>query len=189
MSQEIISATRRRTDKIIRESFISLISEKPLEKITVRDLCQRADINRATFYRYYTDLYALMDAVADDFFHRLFTEIAEKGTEAKENTTYSTLSLYIHDALDIIEKEKELCKVLLPSQTKSSFAELLTKSIYDICAITESFTEYRHLQLMYMTNGMLSVIEYWLSTDCNIDPEPIAQIILDGVQHTLFQHD
>ena len=38
------------TKSVIRESFLSLLREKPVEKITVTELCAKADINRSTFY-------------------------------------------------------------------------------------------------------------------------------------------
>ena len=38
------------TKKMITESFLELIKEKPLAAITVKELCEKAHINRATFY-------------------------------------------------------------------------------------------------------------------------------------------
>ena len=45
------------TKKIIKDCFFELLSEKDINKITVSELCNKADINRATFYRYYIDIY------------------------------------------------------------------------------------------------------------------------------------
>ena len=44
----------------IKEAFESLIQEKPYEKITVKELCDRARINKKTFYHYYETLDALL---------------------------------------------------------------------------------------------------------------------------------
>ena len=43
----------RRTQTIITETFIDLLTQKPLDKITVKDIIEKADINRNTFYYYY----------------------------------------------------------------------------------------------------------------------------------------
>ena len=40
----------RRTQTIITETFIDLLTQKPLDKITVKDIIEKADINRNTFY-------------------------------------------------------------------------------------------------------------------------------------------
>ena len=48
------------TKKIIREEFIKILNERPLNKITVKDIASACKINRNTFYYYYTDVYALL---------------------------------------------------------------------------------------------------------------------------------
>ena len=48
------------TKKIIREEFIKILNERPLNKITVKDIASACEINRNTFYYYYTDVYALL---------------------------------------------------------------------------------------------------------------------------------
>ena len=57
-----------RTEKWIRRAFIELISEKKtLNKITVNELAERADITKTTFYYHYDDIYA----VAEEFENEL----------------------------------------------------------------------------------------------------------------------
>ena len=48
------------TKKKIREEFIKILNERPLNKITVKDIASACDINRNTFYYYYTDIYAIL---------------------------------------------------------------------------------------------------------------------------------
>lgn len=51
------------TKKIIREEFIKILNERPLNKITVKDIASACDINRNTFYYYYTDIYAILSEI------------------------------------------------------------------------------------------------------------------------------
>ena len=51
------------TKKIIREEFIKILNERPLNKITVKDIASACDINRNTFYYYYTDKYAILSEI------------------------------------------------------------------------------------------------------------------------------
>ena len=55
------------TKKTIKDTFIKLLAEKDIKKITVSELCKKADINRATFYRYYLDVYDLLDSIKKEF--------------------------------------------------------------------------------------------------------------------------
>ena len=52
-----------KTQKAIKEAFIKLRTKKSLEKITVKELCEVAYINKSTFYSHYEDIYALSDAL------------------------------------------------------------------------------------------------------------------------------
>lgn len=55
-----------KTRRSIARAFLELRAQKPLEKITVKELCQRAMINKSTFYDHYPDLYALSDALEEE---------------------------------------------------------------------------------------------------------------------------
>lgn len=50
-----------RTKNAIRRSFIELLAERPFDKISVRDIAERSEVTRNTFYYYYTDIYALAE--------------------------------------------------------------------------------------------------------------------------------
>lgn len=55
-----------KTRRIIRDTFMDLLSEKPMAKITISELCLRAQINRKTFYRHYTTLEDVAAQVEND---------------------------------------------------------------------------------------------------------------------------
>lgn len=46
------------TKLLLTDSFLHLLEQKPLPRITVKDICDYADLNRSTYYRYFTDPYA-----------------------------------------------------------------------------------------------------------------------------------
>ena len=52
-----------RTRKAIIDAFIALLTEKELNKVTVQEIADRADINRATFYKHYLDVYDLYEKI------------------------------------------------------------------------------------------------------------------------------
>lgn len=53
------------TKMVIREAFLQLIKKKPVQKITVADICGLAEVSRPTFYLHYADVYALLDEICD----------------------------------------------------------------------------------------------------------------------------
>ena len=48
------------TKSTIEDTFLNLLEKKDIGEITVTEICEKADINRATFYRYYIDIYELI---------------------------------------------------------------------------------------------------------------------------------
>ena len=55
-----------KTEKGIRNAFIELRSRKPLEKITIKELCEHAYINKSTFYSHYKDIYDLSERMEEE---------------------------------------------------------------------------------------------------------------------------
>ena len=59
------------TKNIIKTTFLKKLEEKEINKITVSEICKEADVNRATFYRYYLDVYDLLDSIEAEFVDNL----------------------------------------------------------------------------------------------------------------------
>ena len=66
MGETKIDRRRRYTLSVIQEAFFALLAEVGFAKMTVADICRRAEINRGTFYLRYKDKYALLDALIDE---------------------------------------------------------------------------------------------------------------------------
>ncbi len=60
-----------KTQKAIREAFLALRENMPLEKIKVRDICEKALINKSTFYSHYTDVFDLSDKMENEYIERM----------------------------------------------------------------------------------------------------------------------
>ncbi|MCR5145138.1 MAG: TetR/AcrR family transcriptional regulator [Lachnospiraceae bacterium] len=184
-----MSATRRRTDKAIRTSFVEILQNKPLDKITVQDICNAAEINRATFYRYYVDIYDLFDTISQMFFDKLFTDVVAGRKENYEKhlsdeQLNNDMYARICRAVDVIEEEKDLCFLLINS-SNHIFAMKLVHAIEQI-TITENISDDNlRLNLRFMCGGIFSVIIDWVSNNCKDDKDLIINVINRGVHQTL----
>lgn len=67
----------RRTQKLIRDNFIDLMSQMPIKEITIQALADKADINRRTFYIHYTDIYDLLHKTEDYVMERFSQTLQE----------------------------------------------------------------------------------------------------------------
>ena len=69
----------QRTKAAIKSAFLELRAEKPVEKITVTELTKLANINKATFYLHYSDIYALSDEIEDSLIDEVLNDLNVKG--------------------------------------------------------------------------------------------------------------
>ena len=56
----------RYTQKVLKDSLLQLLEKKPVNKITVKEVCELAELNRATFYAHYTDCFALRESIENE---------------------------------------------------------------------------------------------------------------------------
>lgn len=81
-----------RTEKskqAITQAFLALRARKPLEKITVRELCDQARINRSTFYAHYKDVYDLSDQLENDVVRTVLESIAHPETLLTDSSRFT----------------------------------------------------------------------------------------------------
>lgn len=89
----------RRTQKLIRDNFIDLMAQMPINEITIQTIADKADINRRTFYLHYTDIYDLLHKTEDyvmEHFSKMLTEFEIPNDQTIIGPTFfKTIMTYI----------------------------------------------------------------------------------------------
>lgn len=65
----------QKTKAAIKKAFLELRRKKPIEKITVTELSRLAEINKATFYLHYSDIYSLAEEIEDEVIDDILSDI------------------------------------------------------------------------------------------------------------------
>lgn len=149
----------RKTKSSIKQAFTKLLQEKDLEKITIRDITTRADINRGTFYLHYEDKYMLLADMEDEYISELTTYTQFdllRGSSIEDiantfvNNILKNIFQHIHDNLEfyhtilqlertsqlelkINEHIKIICNVILVS--------IILSEAFQRCIFTVTFPE------------------------------------------------
>lgn len=172
------------TLRVIRESFLELLKKKPIEKIRVGELCEKADINRSTFYRHYVDLYALLDSIVEechhDLFHKVISTIDFSGEFEKDG--YS----YILQMCSLTDQNKELYRMLLFGHTKTHFMQKVIDTSFQLYFGKHTSSSYLsapevYLHYQYLIHGIVGVWISWLQENCDLPKEKVAQVIKDQI--------
>lgn len=165
------------TKKIIKDTFLELLSKKDIKKITVSEICTNADINRATFYRYYLDVYNLLDTIKKDF------ETELKAAYAPTSEDENTVQNFSRAMLKVFLENKELVKILFNTNNGLYFLNNILEIAYTRCRekwekdlpnISQEDMEYASI---FIFNGALGVVNFWVQNNFDKDIEEISSII------------
>ena len=164
------------TKTMLRQSLLELMKEKPINRITITEICGHADINRNTFYTYYSSPDELLCQIEND----LYDEIRHSVESTLQIGTVSSSLLEIFTA---ISRNEDLCKIVFSEFGDKVFLRRIMDIAYDRCIIEWSNIApnlpKRQLDLAYtfIANGCAGIIESWIQSGFKESPEEIAQII------------
>ncbi len=166
----------RLTKQLIKDSLIELMQEHPISRISVKMLCETAEINRSTFYTYYTDTYDLLHQIQQEVIAELSEHISHAAFSEPSNLTVLAMT----QILDYARQNSALFKVLLSKNGDDTFhkdimllaQEKTIKELRNLKLIDERTNEY--LQLFVIT-GTLNVVEKWLMDDMPESTQQMAE--------------
>lgn len=158
------TAASEATKQALQEAFWELYKNKSIEKISVREITERAGYNRGTFYLYYKDVYDILEQSEQ----LLIREIYNTGffPEGK-NPRYDTNQL-IAWILDIYQKNFEKFKILLGTHGDPGFTKTLQGIMKRELSCTLKIPDDINPQaadyyIEFVISGILAVIVKWLS--------------------------
>ena len=120
----------RRTKTRLRQALTQLLAEKDLRSITVRELTDRADVNRGTFYAHYKDIYDMLEQYENQLFDSLVVLLSGYTPQQLQGD----LAPLLERVFLFVEDNRDLIPVLLSGQAKDPFFQRLYAVIRDKCA-------------------------------------------------------
>lgn len=170
----------RLTKQLLRESLIALLNEKSIHKISVREICEKAQINRTTFYKYYGSPYDLLIDIEDTVLAQVETYLGGKENQIMDDLRQLTQILsFMNDNLAV-------CRLLINNTVDSRFAErlLILPKIKQLLGnhLTDGYhNDEVDYVYQFVVNGGLYMIKSWINKDDREDPGKVAALLLDTV--------
>ena len=113
-----------KTEKAIKNAFIELRARKPLEKITVKELCALACINKSTFYSHYTDIYALSEAIEKETVTSIINSI-----ENLEEYSLDTLDEFTRAMSIAFMSQRSLIRILFSGKEQNHLGQRMEQEL------------------------------------------------------------
>lgn len=172
----------RYSKKVIRDALFELMREKDLHKITVKELCDKADVNRSTFYAYYTDIYDLHRKIIKEFFilQREFLNKATAILDTKADITALTVDDFYEITLlylTYVRENKALFQFVFYGQPNSpvqiSFDKVFFSEINK--RLPQGQKEIFRRSFTFISGGTTALFIRWLLEDCAAPKESLAR--------------
>jgi len=166
------------TQMVIKDSLIDLMKGKSISQITIKELCEKADINRSTFYTHYADQYQLLKSIEDETLAWVKDTIAGfSGKTEKRDFIENIERIFVY----LIENKNHI-QVLMSEQGDIEFQRNLLIVIYEQCGtwLTDDLgidVSKSDLYFVFLVNGSVGLIQHWLKTGMKETAREMSELI------------
>ena len=178
----------RKTKKQLRGALTSLLLEKDISRVTVRDMADLADVNRGTFYAHYSDVYDLLHQLEDDLLRRLDDVGSRHNARQSDGKTFR----YLTDLFTLASEYSDIFYTLYCRSGDSEFQDkifnkLKYQYLYEFLSIFGgSESEKLDYCASFIVAGMCTLAKVWIENGMRETPEEMARLggafVMHGVE-------
>ncbi len=175
------------TALLMNKALLVLLEKKDFELITIKDICEKAGVNRSTFYLHYQNTLELLQECLENIINNFFAKF-QAANITKLNIEKSSLEKmilinekYLQPYLEFVKENKNVFKLayLHPEIFQSNeiylnFSKNIFQPILNKFGINKKDSEY---MIEYYIKGTMSLIMRWVYNDCKEEITYIIDII------------
>ena len=181
------------TALLMDEALIRLLEVKDYEYITVKEICEKAGVNRSTFYLHYETVNDLLSECLENIKKRFFDSFAKKpndfigsiGTVPLDDLVLIR-SDYLRPYLTFFKENQTLFRAVYknPScmQTEAQYSgisDFVLRPIMKRFHIPETEQKY---QIAFFVNGSMAIVREWINGGCKESVEEIETVMLHCIR-------
>ncbi|KTT83653.1 TetR family transcriptional regulator [Mammaliicoccus sciuri] len=176
----------RKSKRAIKQAFIQLLTENNLDRITIQQISDLADVNRGTFYLNYEDKYALLDEMENEQIEEIkgYVDIRKMDLSTKTSDRFieEFANKVIKNVIKHIEQNMEFYQVILNLERKSKIeeqlADIVRSNIKHLIGNKDNvFGIPENYYLSYVVGSMMSMIKYWVSDENRVSVEELVNYV------------
>ncbi|MCD2521302.1 TetR/AcrR family transcriptional regulator [Mammaliicoccus lentus] len=177
----------RKSKAAIKKAFIQLLEDSQIERITIRQISDKADINRGTFYLNYDDKYALLEEMEDEQIADLRKLVDIRKVNLAQKTAEEFIEIFSNEVIKKviihISENIEFYHAILNLDRTSKIEERITDMILSNInyLIGENNTVYGvpdDYYLRYVSGALMSMVKYWVHDENRVSIEELVQYIV-----------
>ena len=172
----------KRTKKALKQSLLKLLREKEINQISIQELTEEADMNRATFYLHYRDIYDMLQQIEDEAAMEISMILQQHLPNEKDGQPYQ---LFVA-LLRYIQEDAQLCQVMLTKNRNQNFIDRMCGIVEEYC-LHSWLSQYYQAGIgqkvayfsTYAVRGFLAVVAKWMYSGMQESPEKMAELMSD----------
>ncbi|WP_422404152.1 TetR/AcrR family transcriptional regulator [Mammaliicoccus sp. JADD-157] len=177
----------RKSKAAVKKAFIQLLEDSQIERITIRQISDKADINRGTFYLNYDDKYALLEEMEDEQIADLKKLVDIRKVNLAQKTAEEFIEIFSNEVIKKviihISENIEFYHAILNLDRTSKIEERITDMILSNInyLIGENNTVYGvpdDYYLRYVSGALMSMVKYWVHDENRVSIEELVQYIV-----------
>ena len=185
----------RYTKMVIRDSLTELMKTRSILRVSIKDICEIADISRSTFYAHYKDQYDLLRQIEEEtlaYFEDMLNKYKDKHSKKETARMLEEILTYIANNGDTIQ-------VLLSENGDMNFQKKLFYHFIMHNQVTKYFSENRQddetntFYSVFIVNGAIGLIQHWLKNNMDMPVQRLAGMIMKWTEHQMkfpeFSHE
>ena len=103
----------RKSKEALKYALLELMNDKPVISITVKELVNVADLNRSTFYNYYSDVPQMLESLEDELYREILSTLDANILNRDLGTSIEIrLHNFVKDICDVIKNNYNICKCI-----------------------------------------------------------------------------
>ena len=163
------------TRKIIRETFLQMLGEMPLDKITVKDIVLRCNINRNTFYYHYADIYAVLTEVLDMDLKRIIDDYND--TMSWEESFLSAAQTALANKRAVYHIYNSIRREELERYMYGVAGSIMTRYVERMSSDIPAKDEDKRMIARFYQSALTEMVIQWIVGGMKEDPEPYIRRI------------
>lgn len=166
----------KRTKKALYDALLVLLKDKTINEITVTELTTTADVNRATFYFYYTDLIDMLQQIQNEAFES-FKQVIQKATISV--STIEGFTEYAERLFNYCKENETLTRFIINNDINNQLYSYIRQLLLtNIPNTKEIFGENNPAKFIsnYVINAMIGVCIDWMDDGMKIPAHDLAEL-------------
>ena len=176
----------RYTVLALTDALVQALHREHISEISVKELCDAADVNRSTFYAHFKDKYDLLEYIKNEILDNIKRQLDREQLKNHRLISRQALALI----LEYVKTNAELFKALLSDNCDASIQREIMDLAYRLTIPVHE--EENERVFKYYTGfgvmGCLSVVQTWLKDDMPESPDELSGLMLDILYGGLDRH-